>query len=70
MPNKKKADLQPVQVRKTRLNLKGKRKKNIVKKAIEISTMLEMDVLLVMRCRDTGRISQYASEQKPAENIV
>lgn len=51
-----------MEVRKTRLNLKGKRKKNLVKKAIEVSTMLEMDVCIVMRCRDTGRVSLYQND--------
>ena len=44
-----------------RLNLKGKRKRNLIKKAIELSQMLEMDMLIVFRDLDTGKITQYNS---------
>ena len=44
-----------------RLNLKGKRKRNLIKKAIELSQMLDMDMLVVFRDIDTGKITQYNS---------
>ena len=44
-----------------RLNLKGKRKRNLIKKAIELSKMLDMDTLIVFRDIDTGKITQYNS---------
>lgn len=46
-----------------RLNLKGKRKRNLIKKAIELSKMLDMDTLIVFRDIDTGKITQYNSGQ-------
>ena len=44
-----------------RLNLKGKRKRNLVKKAMELDKMVDMDVLIVCKCRDTGKITIYES---------
>ena len=44
-----------------RLNLKGKRKRNLVKKAIELSQMLDMDIVIIFRDIDTGKITQYNS---------
>ena len=42
--------------------MKGKRRRSLIKKAIELSKMLEMDIMMVMRCRDTGRVFVYGSE--------
>ena len=44
-----------------RLNLKSKRKRNMVKKAIELSEMLDMDMCIVFKDRDTDKITQYMS---------
>ena len=44
-----------------RLNLKSKRKRNLIKKAIELSQMLDMDILMVLKCRDTGKVTVYES---------
>lgn len=44
-----------------RQNLKSKRKRNLVKKAIELKKILDMDILMVMRDNDTGKYYQYAS---------
>lgn len=44
-----------------RVNLKCKRKRNIIKKAIELNKMLEMSVYMVLFDRDTGKYFQYAS---------
>jgi len=44
-----------------RLNLKGKRKRNLIKKAIELSQMLDMDMLIVFRDIDTGKMTLYNS---------
>ena len=50
-----------------RLNLKSKRKRNIVKKAIELSKMLDMDMLVVFKDKDTGKITQYTSGCKDGD---
>ena len=55
------ADLSRCDDKIKRLNLKGKRKKNLIKKAIELSQMLDMDMLIVFRDIDTGKITQYNS---------
>ena len=47
-----------------RVNLKHKRKQNLIKKGIELNKVFEMDVLIVLRDRDTGRYSQYTSGDK------
>ena len=44
--------------------MKHKRKQNLIKKAIELNKVFEMDVLIVMRDRDTGKWSQYTSGDK------
>ena len=55
---------QRIEDKERRVNLKCKRKRNLFKKAIELSTMCEMDVLIVLRDRDTGRFQQYSSGSK------
>ena len=47
-----------------RLNLKSKRKRNLVKKAIELTLMLDMDILVVMRDNDTEKYYKYMSGNK------
>lgn len=44
-----------------RMNLKSKRKRNLVRKAIELTKMLDMDILMVLKDCDTGKISLYNS---------
>ena len=44
-----------------RLNLKSKRKRNLIKKAIELSTMLDMDLVMIFKDLDTGKITHYTS---------
>lgn len=44
-----------------RVNLKSKRKRNLIKKAIELSKMLSVDMLMVFMDHDTGKLSSYSS---------
>lgn len=44
-----------------RQNLKQKRKRNLIKKAIELTRKLDMDIHMVLKDRDTNRLSQYSS---------
>lgn len=57
----KMSPLATCQNKANRVSLKHKRKKNLIKKAIELNKCLEMDVFILMRDRDTGKFSQYAS---------
>ena len=41
--------------------MKHKRKRNLIKKAIELSVVMDMDIYMVLRDRDTGKYSQYTS---------
>lgn len=50
--------------KKKRLNLKQKRRRNLLRKAIELTQMLDMDIVMVMKDRDTDRIAQYTSGDK------
>ena len=56
--------IQRVEDKKKRLNLKQKRRRNLVRKAIELVKMLDMDILMVMKDKDTGRYAQYTSGDK------
>ena len=47
--------------KKRRINLKNKRVKNYIKKGIELAAMLSMDVYVVLKDRDTDRVSEYTS---------
>lgn len=52
------------QNRERRVNLKAKRKRNLVKKAIELSKKLDMRVLIVFQDKDTDKMSVYNSGDK------
>ena len=47
-----------------RQNLKCKRRRSLIKKGIELSKIGNMDVLMIMKDHDTGRIIQYNSGDK------
>ena len=47
-----------------RINLKSKRKKTLIKKAIEISQMCQVDILLVMQDREMNKVIEYNSGTK------
>ena len=44
-----------------RINLKSKRLRNLIKKAIELSQMCDLDISLVMRDREMNKVTQYCS---------
>lgn len=50
-----------IQNKERRVNLKCKRKRNLIKKAIELNKMLDMSIFMVMLDRDTGKYFQYSS---------
>ena len=45
--------------------MKSKRKRNLVKKGIELSKMLDMELLVVFKCKDTGKVTVYSSGETP-----
>lgn len=44
-----------------RINLKSKRLRNLIKKAIELSQMCDIDISLVMMDREMNKVTQYCS---------
>ena len=46
-----------------RINLMSKRKKTLLKKAMEMSQMFSLDVLLIIQDDHMNKIIQYSSEQ-------
>lgn len=59
--NTKRKAKQLIEDRERRRNLKSKRKRNLFKKAIELSQMCNMKVLILVHDTDTDKISQYSS---------
>ena len=46
-----------------RINIKSKRKRTLIRKAIEVSRLCDLDVLVVIRDRETKKIIEYNSGQ-------
>jgi len=44
-----------------RINLKSKRKRNLIKKAIELSKMCDLDITIIIKDRELDKIIQYSS---------
>lgn len=44
-----------------RINLKSKRKRTLIRKAIEVSQMCQLDILIVINDWDTRKIIEYNS---------
>lgn len=44
-----------------RINLKSKRTRTLIRKAIEVSQMCNLDVFIVLRDRDFGKVIEYNS---------
>lgn len=47
--------------RMKRINLKSKRLRNLIKKAIELSQMCDLDISMVLRDREMNKVTQYCS---------
>ena len=45
-----------------RINYKSKRTRTLIRKAIEVSQMCDLDVLLVLHDREFDKITQYNSQ--------
>ena len=44
-----------------RINLKSKRKRTLIRKAIEVSQMCELDILILIQDRETNKLIEYNS---------
>ena len=47
--------------RTKRINHKSKRLRNLIKKAIELSRMCDLDISIVIRDKEMGKFTQYGS---------
>ena len=47
-----------------RQNIKQKRRRNLMKKAIELVKMLDMEINMVLKDRDTDKVWHYVSGDK------
>ena len=50
-----------------RINLKSKRKRTLLRKAIEVSQLCHIDILIIIRDNDTKRVSEYNSGSDDTE---
>ena len=44
-----------------RINIKSKRKRTLLRKAIEVSQLCDLDILILIRDRETNKITEYNS---------
>lgn len=57
-----------IQDKAKRINLKSKRTRTLIRKAIEVSQLCNLDIHLVMRDRDQNKLIEYSSVDE-AENM-
>ena len=62
--SKDNSNLQRCANKDRRVNLKSKRKRNLIKKAIELTKMLDMKMFIVFKDLDTHKLSIYNSGDK------
>ena len=58
MPQKRK---ELVQDKAKRINLKSKRTRTLIRKAIEVSQMCDLDVHIVLKDRESNKVIEYSS---------
>ena len=56
----------PVQDKVYRINIKSKRKRTLLRKAIEISKMCQLEIHIVIKDRETQKIIEYCSGEDEA----
>ena len=52
---------EPIEDKAKRINLKSKRRRTLLRKAIEVSQMCQLDILIIIRDNDTKRVLEYNS---------
>ena len=56
--------------RTKRINHKSKRLRNLIKKAIELSLMCDLDISMIVRDREIGKYTKYQSGNEIPEGDV
>ena len=52
-----------IEEKKKRINVKSKRRKNLIKKAIELRRMIGLEVLIVIRDNEFNKVQVYNSSE-------
>ena len=60
-PRRKVAKKERILDKQKRINLKSKRKRTLIRKAIEVSEMCDLDVLIIIRDWEMNKVMQYNS---------
>ena len=50
-----------------RINIKSKRKRTLLRKAIEVSQLCSLDILIIIRDKETNKIIEYSSGKHDTE---
>ena len=53
-----------------RINIKSKRKRTLIRKAIEMSQLCSLEILIVIKDRETSKIIEYNSGKCEAEQFT
>ena len=64
MPRKTKeqtGETKTIDNKQQRINIKSKRKRTLVRKAIEVSQMCSLDILIIIRDNETNKVYEYNS---------
>ena len=71
MPRKTKEQTSQCNViddKQQRINTKSKQKRTLIRKAIEVSKMCSLDILIVIRDKETNKLYEYNSG-KPTDSL-
>ena len=56
-----------IEDKQQRINVKSKRKRTLIRKAIEISKLCSLDILLIIKDEETKKIIEYNSGRSQPE---
>ena len=65
LPHQKKT----IEDKAQRINIKSKRKRTLLRKAIEVSQLCSLDILIIIRDKETNKIIEYGSGKNDTEQF-